>query len=114
MISSFMSQQRGSAETARAVIDGFEFAQAGATQRGAFPLGTFARLRDLLASDSGEAVYELGGVRDAHGRASLRLRVKATLQLRCQRCLDAFALDVDSDNLLVLAGSQAEIDADTG
>src|ERR1043165_9644235 len=109
-----MSQQRGSAETARAVIDGLEFAQAGPTQRGAFPLATFARLRDLLASDSGEAVYELSGVHDALGRASLRLRLKATLQLRCQRCLETLALEVDSDELLVLAATQAEVDADDG
>ena len=36
------------------VIDGFEFASAGATQEGAFPLRDFPRLRDMLASDEGE------------------------------------------------------------
>ena len=102
-----MSQQPG-----RAVINGLEFAQAGATQRGAFPLGTFARLRDLLASDSGEATYEVRGVRDARDRPSLRLRVQATLQLRCQRCLEALPQVVEADSLLVLAVSQAEIEAD--
>jgi uncharacterized protein len=108
-----MPQQRSSAVTARAVIDGFEFATVGATQQGAFPLGTFGRLRDLLASDSGEAVYEVHGVHDSRGRPSLRLRVKATLQLRCQRCLEALPLEVDTESLLVLAASQAEIDADS-
>jgi hypothetical protein len=36
------------------VIDGFEFASAGATQQGVLPLSGFERLRDMLASDQGE------------------------------------------------------------
>ena len=94
------------------VIDGFEFASAGATQQGVLPLRGFERLRDTLASDEGEVAYELKGVRDARGRPSLWLRVEATLQLRCQRCLGALAHEVKAEELLVLAATQAEIDAD--
>ncbi len=94
------------------VIDGFEFASAGATQQGVLPLGEFPRLRDLLASDAGEVAYEVTGLRDERGRPSLRLAVKGTVQLRCQRCLEAMRVDVDEDELLVLAATQAEIDAD--
>lgn len=94
------------------VIDGFEFASAGATQQGVLPLSAFPRLRDVLASDVGEVAYQLKGVRDERGRPSLRLRVQGTLQLRCQRCLGPFAFDVQADALLVLAATQAEIDAD--
>lgn len=94
------------------VIDGFEFASAGATQHGVLPLSGFRRLRDMLASDEGEVAYELKGVRDPRGRPGLRLRVEGTLQLRCQRCLGAMAFDVQADELLVLAATQAEIDAD--
>lgn len=97
---------------ARAVIDGFEFAAAGSTQQGVLPLSGFPRLRDLLVTDAGQAAYVLEGVRDTLGRPSLSLKVQATLQLRCQRCLDPLPLGVDSDSLLVLAASQAEIDAD--
>ncbi len=106
MISSapFMSHQP--------VIDGFEFASAGATQQGILPLSGFPRLRDLLASDKGEVAYQLRGVRDARGRPSLRLRVEGELQLRCQRCLGPMALQVEADEFLVLAATQAEIDAD--
>ena len=96
------------------VIDGFEFASAGATQQGVLPLSGFERLRDLLASDEGEVAYELKGVRDERGRPSLRLRVQGTLQLRCQRCLAPLAFAVSADELLVLAATQAEIDADPG
>ena len=94
------------------VIDGFEFASAGATQQGVLPLSAFGRLRDMLASDEGEVAYELKGMRDERGRPGLRLRVNATLQLRCQRCLAPMGFDVDADELLVLAATQAEIDAD--
>ena len=106
MISSapFMSHQP--------VIDGFEFASAGATQQGVLPLSGFPRLRDMLASDEGEVAYQLKGVRDERGRPSLRLRVDGELQLRCQRCLGPMAFEVKADELLVLAATQAEIDAD--
>jgi uncharacterized protein len=94
------------------VIDGFEFASAGAAQQGVLPLSELSRLRDLLASDAGEVAYAIRGLRDARGRPSLRLAVKGTLQLRCQRCLEPMRFEVDEDELLVLAATQAEIDAD--
>src|SRR6185295_17642817 len=67
------------------VIDGFEFASAGATQQGSLPLSGFTRLRDLLASDAGEVAYEVKGLRDVRGRPSLRVSVRGTLALRCRR-----------------------------
>jgi uncharacterized protein len=94
------------------VIDGFEFASAGAMQQGRMPLGGFPRLKDQLASDAGEVGYAIEGVLDGRGRPSLRLRVNGTLQLRCQRCLEAMPLEVAEEQLLVLAATQAEIDAD--
>ena len=94
------------------VIDGFEFASAGATQEGTLPLSSFPRLQDVLVSDAGEATYALQGTRDERGRASLRLTVHATLPLRCQRCLGTLAHKVAADELLVLAASQEEIDAE--
>ena len=106
MISSaaFMSHQP--------VIDGFEFATAGATQEGTLPLSSFPRLQDVLVSDAGEVAYALKGVHDGRGRPSLQLSVRGTLQLRCQRCLGPLAHEVRTESLLVLASSQAEIDAE--
>lgn len=94
------------------VIDGFEFAAAGASKHGLWPLGDFPRLRDILAADAGEVTYELDGVRDARGRPGLRVRVRGTLQLRCQRCLEAMPFEVQTDETLVLAGTLAEIHAE--
>ena len=94
------------------VIDGFEFATAGATQEGTLPLSSFPRLQDVLVSDAGDVRYAVQGVRDERGRPSLELRVRATLQLRCQRCLAPLACEVSEQALLVLALSQEEIDAE--
>lgn len=107
MISSaaFMSHQQP-------VIDGFEFVSSGASMHGVWPLGDFARLRDLLAADAGEVAYELEGVRDERGRPSLRVKVRGTLQLRCQRCLEAMPFEVQVDETLVLAATLAEIHAE--
>ena len=94
------------------VIDGFEFASAGASLRGTLPIRDFSRLHDMLAGHDGEVAYEVDGVRDERGRPALRLRVRAMLALRCQRCLDALPFEVQADEVLVLAGTQAEIDAE--
>jgi uncharacterized protein len=91
------------------VIDGFEFASAGATQQGVWPIKDFPRLRDMLASDAGDVAYELRGVRDEHGRPGLRLKVRGMLSLRCQRCLEPMAFEVKTDETLVLAATLAEI-----
>ena len=94
------------------VIDAAEFAAAGAKQRGVLPLSGFPRLRDLLASDAGEVAYEIEGARDARGRPGLRIRARGIVQLRCQRCLEPLRYEVNSEETLVLAASQAEIDAE--
>lgn len=80
------------------VIDGFEFASAGATQHGNLPLKEFSRLRDLLASDAGEVAYEVEGTRDERGQPSLRVSVRGALQLRCQRCLEGMWRGPQSPN----------------
>jgi uncharacterized protein len=94
------------------VIDGFEFASAGATQQGAWPLSDFPRLRDVLAQDAGEVRYEISGVRDERERPALRLKVSGTLRLRCQRCLEPMLFEVQTDEMLVLAATLAEIHAE--
>jgi uncharacterized protein len=94
------------------VIDGFEFASAGAKQQGVWPLSDFPRLRDMLATHAGEVAYEISGVRDERGRPSLRLKVSGRLALRCQRCLEPMPFEVQTDATLVLAATLAEIHAE--
>jgi len=94
------------------LIDGFEFATAGAKQQGRWPVRELPRLRDMLASDAGEITYGLEGTRDERGRPGLRLSLEGTLQLRCQRCLEPMPFEVQAEEVLVLAATQAEIDAE--
>jgi len=96
----------------RPVIDGFEFASAGATQQGVLPLSDLPRLRDMLASDGGDVAYTVQGTHDERERPALRVRVRGTLQLRCQRCLEALPFEVSTDELLVLAATLHEIHAE--
>lgn len=94
------------------LIDALDFARAGASLRGSCAVAEFARLRDALHTDAGTLEFELRGERDADGRPTLRLQVRGALQLVCQRCLGALAHAVNVDATLVLAASQAEIDAE--
>ena len=86
------------------VIDGFEFASAGASQQGALPLGDFPRLADALASDAGEVGYSVKGMRDEQGRPALRVAVRGMLSLRCQRCLEAIGFGVIEAQRIVCGG----------
>jgi uncharacterized protein len=65
----------------------------------------------MLASDTGDIAYTVQGTRDDQGRPALQLRVRGALQLRCQRCLEAMPFEVDLNERLVLAATQAEVDA---
>jgi len=95
----------------RPIIDGYEFATSGARLDGVWPLADFARLRPSLLSDAGEIEYSLLGVSDAQDRPALRLTIRGSLQLRCQRCLAPLELPLRVEAVLALARSQAEIDA---
>lgn len=94
------------------LIDGFEFAAAGGSLRGQWPVGVFPRLRDVLHDDTGTIEYVLEGRRDALGQAHLLLSARAHLKLTCQRCLAAVEWAVEPQATLWLAASQSEIDAE--
>lgn len=92
-------------------IDGFEFAAAGGSLRGSWPVHVFTRLRGVLHDDSGAVEYELLGQRDSYGQSQLVLQAKARLTLTCQRCLGAVECVLAPRATLLLAASQSEIDA---
>ncbi|HXZ50841.1 MAG TPA: YceD family protein [Burkholderiales bacterium] len=95
----------------RPVIDGYDFATAGATLRGTWAIGDFPRLRDKLASSTGAIDYKVEGVRDDLGRAALRVTIEGALRLTCQRCLEPLDFAVSVDTTLVLAHTEAEMEA---
>ena len=93
------------------LIDGFEFAAAGARLRGDWSAGSFPRLRDALHDDAGSVECELLGVRDELGRSRLEMRLQARLRLTCRRCLMPVEVQLHEAVTLQLAASQAELDA---
>ncbi|MDX1374413.1 MAG: DUF177 domain-containing protein [Burkholderiales bacterium] len=93
-------------------IDGFEFAAAGGTRSGRWPLRDLPRLRASLVDDEGALEYTLRGTHDPMGRRALRLALRGALRLTCQRCLETMELPLQIDAVLVLANSEEEIDAD--
>ena len=94
------------------VIDGLEFAKAGSRLQGSWPVAAFRRLRDALRSDDGTLAYELLGLPELQGRPALRLKVDGALQMTCQRCLGSLVFPLRIEVPLLLAATQAEIDAE--
>lgn len=93
------------------VIDGFEFARAGARLSGKWQVKEFTRLRDELYAAHGTLHYALQGLPQEQGWPALRLSVEGTLQLMCQRCLGPLDFALRSEALLLLFGHEAEIAA---
>lgn len=95
------------------VIDGLEFAKAASKSQGEWPIAGFVRLRDAVRADEQEGTlrYELRGVPEEHGRPALRLKVDGVLPLVCQRCLGRLEVPLHIEVLLLLAATQAEVEA---
>jgi uncharacterized protein len=93
------------------LIDGLKFADSGGVLRGRCKVAGFGRLQDMLHSNAGELEYEIEGTRDDAGRPAIGIRIAGQLQLTCQRCLTALAFALQLDEKLVLAKSEAEIEA---
>jgi uncharacterized protein len=92
-------------------IDGFRFAEHGEKQQGVLPLASFTRLRDVLRDTEGGVQFCLTGTRESQGRLALRLQLDTALQLTCQRCLEPMRLPVHTDVMLILARTEAEVEA---
>jgi uncharacterized protein len=92
------------------VIDGLEFARAGATLAGALELGDLTRLSELgcIGADIG---YEIRGGATAQGKPALQVGATGVVNLVCQRCLGTVAVPVSVSTELELATSQKEVDA---
>lgn len=89
-----------------AVIDSLQFAREGGRRSGLVPVAVLERLADALADKAGELAWQVAGERDGEGKSWLRLTVQGSLNLRCQRCLEAvsYPLDIESRLLLVPPG----------
>lgn len=91
-------------------IDPFRLAEAGARLAGHLPLRQFARLRQVLADDSGELAVDLNFDVDELGVPIVVGKVSATLSLACQRCLEAYPFPVDANIALAWVKTEQEAD----
>ncbi len=82
--------------------DPWRLADAGKRFVGQITAHRLSRLREELLEASTEIAYELVFGRDEQNRATVKGRVKATLYLQCQRCLETLELPVDREISLAL------------
>jgi uncharacterized protein len=76
-------------------IDPIRLAKVGLVIDASFKLATFPRLAEVLASTQGEAHATFTGFEDEAGQPFMRLHVKATLVVVCQRCVKPYELPVE-------------------
>ncbi len=92
------------------VIHSVEFARDGGELSGVIPLKSMTRLSDQLASPDGQVEWHLTGGVDKIERPFLRLRVRADLELVCQRCLGTMPFRVDADTVLTQFPDEEKLD----
>ena len=90
------------------VIDGLQFARAALERRGVVGMERLPRLAQLQCSTEGLEYHLRGGSAD-NGKPCLRLSVRGSLQVVCQRCLDPIQVPIAIDAELQLAEHVREI-----
>jgi len=90
------------------VIDGLQFARAALERKGVVGMERLPRLAQLQCSTEG-LEYDLRGGRAGNGKPCLRLSVRGSVKLVCQRCLGPIQFPIAVDAELQLAESLREI-----
>jgi len=91
------------------VIDGLEFARAGATLSGTLEIADLPRLAELGCSVA-QIRYTVRGGATEQGRPALLVAAAGQVELACQRCLEALGVPVEIEAELELAETQQAID----
>jgi uncharacterized protein len=79
----------------------------GASLERQWPLADLTRLGELLLSNDGSAVARFA-FQQVEGMPAVEAAVRATVQLRCQRCLRPYGCRLESTAMLVFTTSDAE------
>src|SRR5712664_1298734 len=90
------------------VIDSLQFARAASEQRGVLGMEKLQRLAKMQCSTEG-LEYCLRGGRTGNGKPCLRLSVRGSVELLCQRCLEPIQVPIAIDAELQLAESVREV-----
>lgn len=73
-----------------------------------YPLSGFARLCEGALDDSGSVTARVRVYRDAQGLFVIEGQMSTTLSLRCQRCLEPVAANIEADVKLWLLRDEAK------
>jgi uncharacterized protein len=92
-----------------ALIDGLKFAHEARRLAGELDLAAMPRLQDNLFDAAGRVHYELVGGRDRHAHPIIDVKVRGTIPLVCQRCLERLDYALDRSSRLVLVGDENEL-----
>ena len=79
---------------------------------GQLPLVELGRLTEGLPPQQGEVAWHVRGAEGPRGESLLHVHVQATPTVTCQRCLEPFQWPVDTQTVLQLVASDAELGAD--
>lgn len=99
------------AETMPDLLDPFVMAERGAELAFERPLAGLTRIRDLLLEDSGKVRAELRFWQDRAELPRLEARLYADPVLRCERCLQSFRTQLETEIEQVLVRNEEEADA---
>jgi uncharacterized protein len=89
--------------SASKILHPTEFARSKSSATGSIPVKELNRLADQLVRNDGNVEFDLLGELTNKGHESITLRVRTQLWLRCQRCLEAVLVPLDSKRRLVFA-----------
>lgn len=87
-----------------------EFCRKNQKYKGRVRIADLERLSIISANQSGELSWVTEGKISPLGFSQLDLSVKGQVDLKCQRCLDTFAFDLDSQTSILLAKNEEEAD----
>ena len=92
-------------EALPATLDMRKMAVRGVVVQGRVAVAELPRLRSLLATDNGSIEARCRFFRDEEERSLVEIAVTATLEVPCQRCLEATSITLHTESTLcILAG----------
>ena len=91
------------------IADAFRFAAEGRSVQGTVETASLERLADLIERSEGSLAFRVAGEQSDDGHWQLRVLVKGSVVLKCQRCLSELDWPLEVDSTLWLVKSSTEI-----
>ncbi len=90
-------------------FDVFVFSRTASRREGAVAVAALPRLAASVVRPEGAVAYECEGGVDSQGRPTLRLHLHGTLALRCDRCAEELAWQLDCERVFFFVRSEADL-----